>query len=48
MHRSGRVTIFEVPISFNGRTIQQGKKINIIDGINCFNDLIKYKFDKNI
>ena len=36
--------IIEVPISYNGRTYDQGKKINFYDGINALKTLIKYRF----
>ena len=39
--------IIEVPISYNGRTYDQGKKINFYDGINALKTLIKYRFFKN-
>lgn len=42
------VTIYEVPISFNGRTIKEGKKIDIKDGLICFRDLVHYRFSKKI
>ena len=38
--------IFEVPISYNGRTVQDGKKIGIIDGFRAIFVLFKYKFFK--
>ncbi len=36
--------IYEVPISYNGRTYEEGKKINWKDGISAFWCIIKYKF----
>lgn len=35
--------IKEVPISFHGRTKQEGKKINFMDGIECLYKLILYR-----
>jgi glycosyltransferase involved in cell wall biosynthesis len=39
-----KIVINEVPISFNGRTKKQGKKINFTDGVECLKDLFKYRF----
>ncbi len=36
--------ILEVPISYNGRTSSEGKKISIYDGFEAIYTLIKYKF----
>ena len=36
--------IYEVPISYNPRTIEEGKKINWKDGVEAIWTLIKYKF----
>ena len=36
--------IKEVPISYNARTYQDGKKIKAIDGIKYLISIIKYKF----
>jgi len=36
--------IYEVPISYNSRTVDEGKKINWKDGIEAIWTLIKYKF----
>ena len=36
--------IIEVPISYNPRTIEEGKKINYKDGIQAIWTLIKYRF----
>ena len=36
--------IIEVPISYNGRTYSEGKKINFADGIHAIKSIIKYKF----
>ena len=37
-------TIFEVPISYNGRAFHEGKKINWRDGFSAIWTLIKYRF----
>lgn len=39
-----KIPIMEVPISYNGRTIEEGKKINARDGIECLAQMIKYRF----
>ncbi len=44
--RSG-YEIIEVPISFNGRTKKEGKKIDIQDGIECTLDLLRFRFKRN-
>ena len=36
--------ILEVPISYNGRSYSQGKKIKFRDGIDAIITLFKYKF----
>jgi glycosyltransferase involved in cell wall biosynthesis len=38
------VAIFEVPISYNGRTYSEGKKINWRDGVSAFRCIFKYNF----
>ena len=38
------VGIFEIPISYNGRTYNEGKKISSFDGFRALYSLIKYKF----
>ncbi|HZV33832.1 MAG TPA: glycosyltransferase family 2 protein [Verrucomicrobiae bacterium] len=38
------LSIFEVPISYNGRTYAEGKKINWRDGISALRCIIKYNF----
>ena len=38
------IKIFEVPISYNGRTHKEGKKIKFIDGFGAILTIIKYKF----
>lgn len=35
--------IFEVGISYNGRTVEEGKKIKIVDGIKALYCIFKYK-----
>ena len=37
-------SIYEVPISYRGRSFQEGKKINWKDGIEAIYTLIKYRF----
>ena len=39
-----RYKIHEVPISFVGRSFEEGKKINWVDGVKAFYYLIKYRF----
>ena len=39
-----KVNIHEIPISYNGRTYKDGKKISSIDGLRALYCLIKYKF----
>jgi glycosyltransferase involved in cell wall biosynthesis len=39
-----KVRIFEVPISFNPRDYDEGKKIHFIDAFSAFWALIKYRF----
>ena len=36
--------IIEVPISYKGRSFEEGKKIRYTDGIDAIKTLIKYKF----
>ena len=38
------VSIFEIPISYNGRSYNEGKKISSFDGLRALYSLIKYKF----
>jgi glycosyltransferase involved in cell wall biosynthesis len=40
------ICIFEVPISYNGRTYAQGKKINWKDGVSALRCILKYNFLK--
>jgi glycosyltransferase involved in cell wall biosynthesis len=37
-------TIFEVPISYNGRSFHEGKKIGWRDGFSAVRTLVKYRF----
>ncbi len=37
-------TIFEVPISYNGRAFHEGKKITWRDGFSAMRTLVKYRF----
>ncbi|MDB6067183.1 MAG: glycosyl transferase [Pedosphaera sp.] len=39
-----QAVIFEVPISYNGRTYAQGKKINWRDGVSALRCILKYNF----
>jgi dolichol-phosphate mannosyltransferase len=41
-----KINIAEIPISYKGRTYDEGKKITYIDGIEAIFALIKYKFLK--
>lgn len=38
------VSVFEVPISYNGRTYIEGKKINWRDGVSAMRCIFKYNF----
>ena len=38
-----KIKIFEYPISYNGRTYNEGKKIKSIDGFSALCSIIKYK-----
>ena len=40
------LSIFEVPISYNGRGYDEGKKIGISDAFRVFSVILKYKFFK--
>ena len=40
-----KIEITEVPISYTGRTYNEGKKINFSDGIQALTAIIKYKFN---
>jgi dolichol-phosphate mannosyltransferase len=39
-----KIDIKEVPIRYNGRTYEEGKKINFIDGFKAILTLLKYRF----
>ncbi len=39
-----RYQIIEMPISYNGRTYEEGKKISSLDGLEALFSLIKYKY----
>lgn len=41
-----KISIKEVPIRYNGRTFEDGKKIKIIDGFLALITIVKYKFYK--
>ena len=36
--------IYEVPISYSGRTYEEGKKINWVDGLRALGAIIRYRF----
>lgn len=38
------VKIHEVPISFKGRTKKEGKKIDVMDGLDCAYKLLRFRF----
>jgi dolichol-phosphate mannosyltransferase len=40
------IDIIEVPINYNGRTYDEGKKIQALDGIKAILTIIKYRFFK--
>jgi hypothetical protein len=40
------VRIHEVPITYNGRTLAQGKKIRWRDGVEALYTLLRYRFGK--
>lgn len=41
-----KVHILELPIDYRGRTVLEGKKINITDAVSAFATLLKYRFRK--
>jgi hypothetical protein len=41
-----KIEIKEVPIKYNGRNYNEGKKIRIIDGVKAIITLFKYRFLK--
>ena len=42
-----KLRIFEVGISYSGRTYEQGKKIKLRDAFGAIYSIIKYKIIKN-
>ena len=40
----GRYRIYEVPISYSGRTYEEGKKIGFVDGFSALWSILKYRF----
>jgi len=42
-----RLRIYEVPIRYNGRTYEEGKKINWRDGVAALWYIVKYRFGSN-
>ena len=38
------IEIKEIPINYEGRTYDQGKKITAIDGLKAIRTIIKYKY----
>jgi len=42
-----RLRVYEVPVSYNGRTYEQGKKIGWRDGFAAFWFIFKYRFSSN-
>ena len=40
----GHYRIYEVPISYSGRTYEEGKKIGFVDGISALWSILKYRF----
>lgn len=42
-----RLRVYEVPVSYNGRTYEQGKKIGWRDGLAAFWFIFKYRFSSN-
>ena len=39
-----RLKIYEVPISYSGRTYEEGKKIGLSDGFEALWTIFKYRF----
>ena len=39
-----RCRIYEVPISYSGRTYEEGKKIGVVDGFSALWSIIKFRF----
>jgi len=40
----GRYRIYEVPISYSGRTYEEGKKIGLVDGFSALWSIVKFRF----
>ncbi len=40
------IKIYEIPINYNGRTYQDGKKITALDGFRAIKTIIKFKYFK--
>ena len=38
------IKIIEMPINYNGRTYDEGKKISAVDGLIAIKTLFKYKY----
>ena len=38
------IKIIEIPINYNGRTYDEGKKISAVDGLIAIKTLFKYKY----
>jgi len=43
----GGMRPFEVPVSYDGRSVEQGKKINWRDGVRCLSILIKVRIERH-
>ena len=43
-----KIKIFEVPISYKGRSYKEGKKISFFDGLRAILVLLKYKFNNDV
>jgi glycosyltransferase involved in cell wall biosynthesis len=41
--RNPSLRIFEVPISYSGRTYQEGKKIGLVDGLNALYCIVRFR-----
>lgn len=39
-----KTPVMELPISYRGRSVKDGKKINVRDGFECLGQLLKYRF----
>jgi glycosyltransferase involved in cell wall biosynthesis len=40
----GRFRVYEVPISYSGRTYEEGKKIGFVDGLSALWSIVKFRF----